>query len=312
MRPKERLLRRGRLTPNDENAIRIALEAWSDSLSHWAEVFTATVVLGLVVEYLPDITYFLRFVLLTGFAVAVQKHSEQLRQLGGFLVIVGVAGELWIEIRASRVETDLREETNEVIARAQERAAEALKAAAEANLARAKLEQRMKPRMILGPKSDKLKELLVPHAGKWVDIMVFDQHVQETTNLAWQFLSLFRSAGWNVRMWEPIGNTHPIHGASLLVPIGLNAPIEFLELAIALSDRIRELDIECNVAPGSFGEVGTPFGLNGPFRLTKEDPLQIFGHKTVSPFRIQIGALQLVPVASARVVIARAGPQPQA
>jgi hypothetical protein len=55
MRPKERLLRRN--IPKD--AIRRALEDWSDRLPSWNEVFTALVVLGLVIEYLPEIARFL-------------------------------------------------------------------------------------------------------------------------------------------------------------------------------------------------------------------------------------------------------------
>ena len=77
MRPKERLLRRGKI-PNEEKAIRSALEAWSDRLSHWTEGFTALVVLGLVIEYLPEITHFLSL----AEATEIQVHTEVLRQIG--------------------------------------------------------------------------------------------------------------------------------------------------------------------------------------------------------------------------------------
>jgi hypothetical protein len=277
----------------------------------WGELFGWMVGVGLVVEYWQEIV-----------ECFTKRQLPPLPLVGGLVVTLGVLGEVWFSRLASKTAEEISERADSDVALAKKGAAEAYeralnaeKEAAEANLARAKLEQRMRPRMILGPESDKFKELLIPHAGKWVDIMVFDQHVQEATNLAWQFLSLFRSAGWNVRMWEPIGNTHPIPGASLLVPIGIDAPIEFLKLAIALSDRIRELDIECNVAPGSFGEVNKPWNSNAdpkrinPFRLVKEEPLRIFGHKTVSPFRIQIGALQLVPVSPTRILIAKPGPK---
>jgi hypothetical protein len=111
--------------------MRKALEDWSDGLSRWERAFTAMVVLGLAIEYLPQIGNAIEWMF--GIALATIKvHTDFLSQMGGFLVIVGVAGELFVSIIASRVETDLREETNEVIAKAEERAAEALRAAAEA------------------------------------------------------------------------------------------------------------------------------------------------------------------------------------
>jgi hypothetical protein len=243
---------------------------------------------------------------------------------GSLLVAIGVFAEVTIGIFIARsskreqIESATRiAELGERAAKAEQSAAETLEratkaeqSAAEANLARAKLEQRMKPRLVLGPESETFKEFLIPHAGKHLDIMIFDQHLQETTALAWQFLSLFRSAGWHVRMYEPIGAQHRIPGAPLVIATGIDAPIAMVELAVALFDRFKELDIECHVAPSSYGEVGKPRAFDGSFRVVKEEPLRIFGGKPVAPFRIQIGALQLVPVPPARIFIGRTAQKP--
>jgi hypothetical protein len=128
---------------------------------------------------------------------------------------------------------------------------------------------------------------------------------------AWQFLSLFRSANWNVRIFEPIGAQHRIPGAPLVLAIGVDAPVELLNLAAALLDQFNELEIECSVSPNSFGEVGQLWNATNrasAFALVKEEPLSIMGRKCVSPFRIQIGALQLVPTPPGKMLIARIGP----
>jgi hypothetical protein len=93
IRPRERLLRRD--IPKD--AIRNALEGWSDRLAGWEQFFTAILVAGLVVEYLPGIARFLPTVIFA----AIRPHAFILRDFGGFLVIAGVVGEMWIGFRAS-------------------------------------------------------------------------------------------------------------------------------------------------------------------------------------------------------------------
>jgi hypothetical protein len=134
MRPKTRLL--GKRIPNEPRAIKKSLELWSDRLSGWADFFTAVVVGGLIVEYLPEITYFLP----VSFVPEIRAHAEQLRELGGLLVIIGVAGEFGIGRRSSKVETDLREETNSIISAADERISETLDRAASAERQTAELE----------------------------------------------------------------------------------------------------------------------------------------------------------------------------
>jgi hypothetical protein len=272
-----------------------------DPLEGWSAVAGLIVFIGLGFEIGPEAW---------GYFITWYQPPREL--FGSALVVIAVFAEVAIGIFIARSSKREQIKSEAAISAANERAAKAEQLAAESNLARVKLEQRMKPRMILGPESESLKALLSPHAGKWVDIMLFDQHLLETTNFAWQFLSLFKSANWNVRMFEHIGAQHRISGAPLVVAIGIDAPNDLLELAVELLETFKKLEIECHVAPRGFGEVNKPWPLNGPFRLVKEEPLRIFGVKAVSPFRIQIGALQLVPAPPMRLIIGKIGPPPKA
>lgn len=205
MRPAERLLRKG--IPKD--AIRKELERWSDRLSDWDQFFTAVLVAGLVIEYLPEVTYFLH--LISGSVAAmVRPHAEQLREFGGLLVIIGVVGEFGVGRRGSRVETDLREEYNSAISAANgriaetlERAARAERAAKEADLARVKMEGRLVRRTVSRHLTDEeieaLQEKLKPLSGQRFAITVAatdDTATNEPQAFAWQLSKALHGAGW--------------------------------------------------------------------------------------------------------------------
>jgi uncharacterized protein YjeT (DUF2065 family) len=241
MRPKERLLRRGKI-PNEEKEIRKALEEWSDRLSRWTEAFTALVVAGLIVEYLPEITYFLAMRV----GSEVSRHAEQLRQFGGFLVIVGVVGELWIEVRASRVETDLRGEYNSTIEATRERAARAEQAAAEADLKRIKLESTLVRRTVrrsLEPQEEvELVGDLSKHAGQRCSILMSMGRTSEQISFATQLKRIVESAGWlheNLHMQDP-----EVHrGVRILLPPNFAA-----DAAYTLSMELAKLQISSQLS----------------------------------------------------------------
>jgi len=76
MRPKERLL--GREIP--KAAIRKALEDWSDRLSKWDLFWTAIVVGGLFIEYIPLVTKFFP----TRAFIYIRVRTEVFSDFGGF------------------------------------------------------------------------------------------------------------------------------------------------------------------------------------------------------------------------------------
>ena len=98
-----------------------SLERSADSLSGWLTFFTALVVIGLILEYWKDVTGIFR-----------SFEWPKLRAvIGGILVTVGGAGELFIGFRASTVETKLRSANAETFASLNKEAGEARKTAAD-------------------------------------------------------------------------------------------------------------------------------------------------------------------------------------
>lgn len=295
MRPKERLLRSGKI-PNDQSAIRSALESWADRLSHWTVAYTAIVVLGLAIEYLPEITYFLKACV----AETVRPHSEQLRQFGGLLVIVGVAGELLVAVRAARVETDLREESNSAVARAHERAATAEKIAAEANLARFKIESQLfKPHVLTEEATIALREILNAYSGtKRVDVFMFDSHMTDVSALANSINAVFSSAGWKSNLW--IGTEPRMTGAEAVFSVPRELPLHDPE-----NQALQQLSNRCGAILWGL-EIGSCISVGG-FSSSNTAPRPsggwgLWNPNDVAMFRIQIGQRQLTSGLFARPV----------
>jgi hypothetical protein len=82
-----------------ESSVR-ALERSLDSWSFWLVVSTLLVVVGLVLEYWHEVRDLIK--------ERPFRWKQAQKILGAVLVIVGVAGELVIQFKASAVETDLR------------------------------------------------------------------------------------------------------------------------------------------------------------------------------------------------------------
>jgi hypothetical protein len=227
--------------------------------------------------------------------------------VGGALVALGVFSEVSIGIFISRSAKREKMESDSIIAATGERAAEALKTAAEANLARAKIEQRMKPRILTEEGRQTLKDLLTAYSQMSVDIVVFDHHIAETLRFADQITSVFATANWRVvRQWESRKATYRIPGSSVLIALGIgHVTNESLDLAEKVARVLAAVDIDCGVSPATFGCKGDfeP----GDFQLKFQKPLVVMGIRSVAPFRIQIGAKQLSPLQPPRIV--RVGPK---
>jgi hypothetical protein len=111
--------------PSLENAIK-ALEKSLDSLGLWLTVWTALVVVGLIVEFAEDLKLLL--------TERPFKWRLFRTMVGGVLITIGVAGELFVQFRASKVETDLRTDSHEVEALLNEQAADANREAGNAKI----------------------------------------------------------------------------------------------------------------------------------------------------------------------------------
>ena len=109
--------------PTLETAIK-ALEKSLDSLGVWLAVWTALVVVGLIVEFAEDLRELI--------TERPFKWRLLRTMVGGLLITIGVAGELFIQFRASKVETEIRTDSQQVEALLNKQAADANKEAADA------------------------------------------------------------------------------------------------------------------------------------------------------------------------------------
>ncbi|HXA76346.1 MAG TPA: hypothetical protein VNV41_04375 [Candidatus Acidoferrales bacterium] len=184
-----------------------SLESYLDSLRFWLILWTVIVAIGLVVEYATDIakfvTHMFRWVFLH------HPPTEKIFNktlIGGLLITVGVLGEAWIEFRASRAETHLRNAndamvsqlnseaararkdaagaierasnaeadlaaSNERAAQADARAAEAEKATEEEKVARLKIQAEIAPRRVTGNQTKQLVAFLHPTGSQGVAVI---------------------------------------------------------------------------------------------------------------------------------------------
>jgi hypothetical protein len=262
------------------------------------------VVIGLLMESGPE-----------AWTAIMQRLWPHREVTGNALVTIGVFAEvaigLFIARSAKRAQVLAEAQIAEVTERAskaEERAALAEKAAAEANLARAKLEQRMAARTISDSERREIVKFLSASAGKTVDIVVFDHHIRETKLFAHlEIFGMFVAAKWKCRIWDSRAATYRIPGASLLIVIGEGKEYfeEFKHIASGLAEILKRSGVDCDVSGDRFGSKGefTP----GDFHLDGEHPSQFMGQRIVAPFRIQIGAKQVVPPVSIPIVTLRAG-----
>src|SRR5216684_9071781 len=118
------------MQPTDIDSLRrtiTALEGHIGSLEIWLAVMTALVVIGLILEYIPEIR--------EEFKTFREKRTLKplLIMAGAILITVGVAGELVVQFRASNDETALRNANDQVFAALNTEAATARKEASEAS-----------------------------------------------------------------------------------------------------------------------------------------------------------------------------------
>src|ERR1017187_697372 len=110
-----------------ESAVK-ALETSLDAFEWWITVSTILVVLGLVIEYWFPLREL----------VEALKHRPPfpwkliMEMVGGILVTLGVAGELWFQSRASNVQTFIRSDTHKIEAILNKEAGDARKDAGKA------------------------------------------------------------------------------------------------------------------------------------------------------------------------------------
>jgi hypothetical protein len=155
------------------------LEMSLDSLGFWLSVWTFLVVLGLVIEYWHDVRDL----------IVARPFNWKLFQtlVGGVLITVGVGGELYVQVKASRIEGQLRERNHQALANA-------AKEAEDERLARIGLEVLVAPRRLTIEQQRAIANSCHRFAGRTVVISSYALDT-EAQVLSEQICSAFQAAG---------------------------------------------------------------------------------------------------------------------
>lgn len=210
--------------PQLENAIK-ALEQRLDSLGVWLIVSTAVVVLGLILEFAFD-EDLKRLITERPF-----KWRLFLTIVGVFLITIGVAGELFVQFKASKVETNLRTNSHQVEALLNRLAAEANKKAEGERLARLQLEGELTWRRISEDNQSAVASRLVRFSGQTAQIS-YSAGDLEAQSFALSIASALQAAKWEVSEPEGIANLRQV-----LVALGRTAPFESGVTVTSTKDR---------------------------------------------------------------------------
>lgn len=197
-----------------EIAIR-ALEKSSDSLRWWFLFWTVVVILGLVIEYVPNVIELIKelrdkrsFVVREFIKKRALKWSLLFEVIGGTLITVGLVGELWTDFDSSAVESDLRTargrqtellrnaagQAMERAGNAEERASNAEKATEAEKIERLKLEALVAPRSLSVDQQRLITAALRRFSGRQATLSSYGLD-GEGAALGAQLISILRSAG---------------------------------------------------------------------------------------------------------------------
>jgi len=285
-------------------------------LERIALISGAIVFLGLVIECGPEVVR------------AKLHHSWPSRDvIGNVIVTVGVAGEVLLSWRVLRATILLDREAEERVAnlnaetarlsdgvvKAEERAAEALRAAAEANLARVKVEERVlqlsQGRPFPPELQDDLIELLKPFAGNSVDVFLFDEHSIEASILADRIRCTFAGAEWKQKLWHCTSGRSCTGSLSIALASDLfvrQGPISSLQmLMIDLQHKVHEAGTEMIA-------LATGFDRKKPIQSWEMKEYASWDAEKAAPLRIEVAAMQHVPFGNQISAPVRPGTPPQA
>jgi hypothetical protein len=264
------------MAPNEPISKKRSLEGAVDSLATWLEIFTALVVVGLIVEYGPEI-----------FIDIVEKKPPSSGLVGGLLITIGVAGELLIGFRANRKEAELREVNDLIIAEANERAARAEQSAAEATLARVKIEEKLAPRKLTEAARADLVEALAPFEGRKVDVVIYDVYEDEVHRLGVSLDETFKLAGWRSQLsWIEGGFRLPGRGLTLGIAseASQSERIDLQAIVELISSVFRRYGFDSDTSIGGFSTTERLKAVASP----------VWRIKDAAIFRVQLGRKELL------------------
>jgi len=197
------------MSPTVTDALRALLEARIDALATELRGFTTTVVVGLLLEYLPD---FIEKAAKSGTKQAWRKRNplaveimedrawyphwiKPFEILGAVMIVLGVSGELFTEFSRARLETELRSIDNSVVAEMGKHAAEANERAAQLEADNLDMRLVVEMRRHL-KKTSSIKDVLRSIDVSGNDLVVHSPVDSEPLTLAGEIMEAAKYAGW--------------------------------------------------------------------------------------------------------------------
>jgi len=244
-----------------------------DPLEFWSAFAGFVVFVGLGLESGPEI-----------WKAIVTRTLPSRADIGSVLVAFGVFAEVVIGIAIARKSKMAEIEAND-------RIAELKKRAAEAELARARIEEELfKPHVLTPEMQDEWRELLKEFSGstKRVDVFMYDQHIPEAFTLADSINAVFLSAGWISKLW--LGDDPRMIGTEVTF-------ITSIELG-STDDKSLQILAGKLCATLFIAGIGCSFGVADIRHLAKKPAGGWSGAwdpQDIAPFRIQVGQRQIRP-----------------
>jgi hypothetical protein len=158
-------------------------------LGHWMFASILVIVVGLIVEYIPDLLN------------ETSTAAAAVRRIGEFLVIAGVASELVIHWLQTRVETRVREINDRISRKAERRIAKLHVQAEHERTERVRLERQMADRVLSDEQSAELAEELAKFAGQKISIRAFPPGHEPLVFASTISIALNR-AGWLAQLLD--------------------------------------------------------------------------------------------------------------
>ena len=245
----------------------------------WALGAGLVVVIGLLIESGPELAH------------SIVMHEWPSRATSGNLIVVlGVAGEVIFSWRAVRSAREAELESEQIVAELQARTAEA-------NLARVKIENKLRDkfkwRLLTREASEELITALLPYAGFKIDVFAFSKE-QEVFLLADMLNAACRSAGCDSKLANVISDRIRIPAATgVVLAFAADATPEENDVMpfinMALFTALRKSGIECSYTPNGFRKTDV---------IEQETPPNSGfvprNVQDIAPFRIQIAENSLL------------------
>jgi hypothetical protein len=138
--------------------------------------------------------------------------------------------------------------------------------------ARLNLEEKLASRSINKSDRETLRTKLIVFKGATIDILIYGAGSSDALSLAGAIKEVLQLAGWNIRMWNPIGSVQVVKGVLVTTRLGSDHPVE--APAAQLIDALNAIGIETRSYEQFSGDAA-PDNIVGAWEADKVAPIRM-------------------------------------